>query len=165
MIPLVPYRSCKWISISLYLMLMCPKESSWKPYLTSQCRPHFIFSAETPLICRSRNWIVIVPDYESSTDAFGAGKQSGQAVLDGIRAFLSSSILPSTMAKPKVALWGYSGGALASGWAASIQGDYAPELESVLVGAAIGGTPVDLRAIAYHTNGGIAAGLIGMCMP
>ncbi len=33
-----------------------------------------------------RGWIVVVPDYESETCAFGAGYQSGYASLDSIRA-------------------------------------------------------------------------------
>lgn len=50
----------------------------------------------------------------------------------------------------KVALWGYSGGALASAWAAQQQHSYAPELYDKIVGSAFGGTPVDLGAIVSN---------------
>ncbi|KAG2186480.1 hypothetical protein INT44_002702 [Umbelopsis vinacea] len=61
---------------------------------------------------------------------------------------------------------GYSGGALASGWAAELQPTYAPELN--IAGAAIGGTPGDLNATLYAVNKGlfvglVPAGIVGLC--
>ncbi|SPO39412.1 related to lipase family [Pseudozyma flocculosa] len=111
--------------------------------------------------CLDRGWIVLVPDYESETDAFGAGPQSAYATLDGIRAALAFADLGIADAdgkvNAKVTLWGYSGGALATGWAAQKQPSYAPELP--VVGASIGGVPADLNAIAVRVNKTIAAGL------
>ncbi|SJX61740.1 related to lipase family [Sporisorium reilianum f. sp. reilianum] len=112
-----------------------------------------------------RGWITIVPDYESETCAFGAGYQSGYAFLDAIRAALNFEPMgvpvdASGSRQAKVALWGYSGGALAVGWAAQLQPSYAPDLTPLLVGASMGGLPNDLKAIAEHTNKGIGAGLI-----
>lgn len=49
---------------------------------------------------------------------------------------------------------------MAVGWAAQLQPLYAPDLSPYLVGASMGGLPSDLKAIAEHTNKGIAAGLI-----
>ncbi|EST07618.1 Lipase, secreted [Kalmanozyma brasiliensis GHG001] len=112
-----------------------------------------------------RGWIVIVPDYESETCAFGAGNQSGYAFLDAIRAGLSFAPMgvpkdDTGVFRAKVNMWGYSGGALAVGWAAQLQSEYAPDLTRYVVGASMGGLPSNLGAIAKWTNKGVAAGLI-----
>ncbi|KAN0063127.1 hypothetical protein ACQY0O_004291 [Thecaphora frezii] len=111
--------------------------------------------------CLDRNWIVLVPDYESETDAFGAGPQAAYATLDGIRAALAFGGLgiadADSNVNAKVVLWGYSGGALATGWAAQKQPTYAPELN--VLGASMGGLPCDLKASARRVNKTIAAGL------
>ena len=113
--------------------------------------------------CLDRGWILAVPDYQGETDAFGAGAQSAYATLDGIRAVLAFdqlglSIRPDGSVNAKLAMWGYSGGALAGGWAAQLQPSYAPELK--ILGTSIGGLPSDLTAIAERVNKTIAAGLI-----
>lgn len=115
--------------------------------------------------CLDRGWITVIPDYESETCAFGAGFQSGYAFLDSIRASLNFELMGVTKDengtfKAKITMWGYSGGALAVGWAAQLQPTYAADLTQYLVGASMGGLPSDLKAIAKHTNKGIAAGLI-----
>jgi hypothetical protein len=86
-------------------------------------------------------WTLVIPDYEGPQHAFGAGPLSGQATLDSIRAAQQFEALGLAGDTP-VALWGYSGGAYASSWAAALQPEYAPEIR--LVGATFGGTPVDL---------------------
>ncbi|MGH8999306.1 MAG: lipase family protein, partial [Acidimicrobiia bacterium] len=53
---------------------------------------------------------------------------------------------------------GYSGGALASAWAAELAPRYAPDLE--IVGVASGGTPADLAAAVRQIDGGPASGLV-----
>ncbi|MBQ0759018.1 MAG: hypothetical protein KBT72_05110, partial [Zhongshania sp.] len=88
-------------------------------------------------------------DYEGPSHAFGAGRQSGQATLDGIRAALSFEPLELAPEDP-VGLWGYSGGAYASSWAAAVQPSYAPELN--LAGSVLGGTPVDLIEITSEAE-------------
>lgn len=86
-------------------------------------------------------WTLVVPDYEGPYHAFGAGRLSGQATLDAIRAALQFA--PLGLAEDtRVGLWGYSGGAYATTWAAALQPNYAPELN--LVGSVAGGTPVNL---------------------
>jgi hypothetical protein len=54
-------------------------------------------------------------------------------------------------------LWGYSGGGLASAWAAELQPSYAPEVK--LAGVAEGGVPPDLAAVARNIDGGAFAGI------
>nr|POF13033.1 lipase a [Quercus suber] len=68
----------------------------------------------------SRGWYVNVPDYEGPLASFTAGVQSGHATLDSVRAVLASK---SGLKRhgTKIALWGYSGGALASEWGLELQ--------------------------------------------
>lgn len=58
----------------------------------------------------------------------------------------------------RYAMWGYSGGALASEWAAELQVQYAPELR--FAGAALGGLPVDPLAVFEACSGQACAGLL-----
>jgi hypothetical protein len=128
------------------------QEGSGLNGLISQAEIFFIDAA------LDRGWFVSIPDYEGPRSAFTAGLQAGHATLDSIRAVLASTKLTNVQANAKVALWGYSGGALATGWAAEVQPTYAPELK--IIGAALGGTPADLNATVHAVNGGLFAGLI-----
>ncbi|EHA46746.1 lipase 5 [Pyricularia oryzae 70-15] len=83
----------------------------------------------------SQGWIVSVPDFEGPEAAFSAGPQAGHAVLDSVRAVLSFTNLTEPDSA-RYALWGYSGGAFASGFAGELQASYAPELD--IAGIAIG---------------------------
>jgi hypothetical protein len=85
---------------------------------------------------------VVVPDTEGEEAAFAAGPVYGYNTLDSLRAALSS---PATglSAGTKIGLAGYSGGAIATEWAAQLAPTYAPEINSDLVGAAMGGVLVD----------------------
>jgi hypothetical protein len=65
-----------------------------------------------------RGWYVNVPDYEGPTASYTAGVQEGHATLDSVRAVLSSGF--GVAADARYALWGYSGGSIASEWAAEV---------------------------------------------
>ncbi len=105
----------------------------------------------------AQGWTMVFPDYEGPYHAYGAGKLSGQATLDAIRAALGFEPLGLNPQSP-VAMWGYSGGALATSWAASLQGSYAPELN--IVGVASGGTPADVFGVVQNAENGPFFGLI-----
>ena len=109
-------------------------------------------SIEAPDITRqllSRGYAVVITDYQGPHMAYGHGPTEGPEVLDGIRAALN---LPATaLAGSKVAMIGYSGGGIATGWAAQLQPTYAPELH--MVGAASGGTPADLSLLPPWMDG------------
>lgn len=78
-------------------------------------------------------------------------------MLDGIRA--AKNFTPSGIsASAPVGLWGYSGGALASAWAAQTQPRYAPELN--LAGVAMGGIPADLKATLQAFSGSAFGGAL-----
>lgn len=104
------------------------------------------------------NAIVNMPDYEGDTSAFGAGILAGQATLDSVRAVLQSKDITGVDSNAKVALWGYSGGSIATGWAGELQPTYAPELEIAAI--AVGGFVANLTAVMLNINGGPHAGYI-----
>lgn len=92
----------------------------------------------------NRGWFVTIPDFEGPRAAFGASVLAGHATIDGIRAVLNLTgqaeySLPGSPDRFKYAMWGYSGGSLASEKAAELQVQYAPELAPGFVGAALGG--------------------------
>lgn len=108
----------------------------------------------------AKGWYLVVPDYEGNQGAFTAGIQSGQATLDSLRAALNSEDLSGIDPQAKAAFWGYSGGTIASGWAASLQPKYAPELKENLIGCAVGGWVTNITLTAEATDGTLFAGLI-----
>lgn len=100
---------------------------------------------------------VIVPDTEGQTADFAAGPEYGMTTLDSIRAALNT---PSTGLAPtsKVAMIGYSGGAIATNWAAQLAPSYAPDINKQLVGAAEGGVLVDPAHNLRYVDGSIVWG-------
>jgi hypothetical protein len=117
-----------------------------------------LYSGNEPDISTAlgRGWFVNVPDYEGPLASFTAGVQSGHATLDSVRAVLSSGFGLSSNAR--YAMWGYSGGALASEWAAELQVQYAPELN--FSGAALGGLTPNVTSVTNTVNGTASAGLV-----
>ena len=75
--------------------------------------------------------------------------------IDGILATLNLKELCLSK-DTKVIGYGYSGGSIATGWAASLQPSYAPNLN--MVGWTFGGTPANLTSTLEHLNGGTPAG-------
>jgi hypothetical protein len=115
----------------------------------------------TPLLAAGDT--VVVSDYESEDNDFAAGREEGDITLDGIRAAESQLRVPGST---PVALMGYSGGAIASDWAAEEAPAYAPGLD--IVGTAMGGVAVDLAHNLTYVNGSqewsgaIPAALVGI---
>lgn len=110
----------------------------------------------------AQGWAVTMPDHGGLDDRFLTPHQPGYAVLDSIRA--AQSFTPLGLAGPgtPTALWGYSGGAIASSWAVEEQPGYAPELN--IVGAAIGAPERDLEASLRAANQKLLAGLIPIAL-
>ena len=96
----------------------------------------------------SQGDIVTIPDFEGTNLAWMAGRRSGYAALDSIRATEAYlGISPAT----KVGLSGYSGGSVATDWASELAPAYAPELN--IVGVAEGGIPVNYFDHFSYING------------
>ncbi|MFC7448193.1 lipase family protein [Rhodococcus daqingensis] len=92
----------------------------------------------------NRGWAVSVPDHLGPTGAYGAAKLGGLITLDSVRAV--QKVAELGLADSPVALAGYSGGGMASAWAAALQPTYAPEVK--IAGVAAGGIPADLWEMA-----------------
>ena len=95
------------------------------------------------LLALRRGWAVIAVDWTGPQHSFVDLALAARFVLDGIRAGVSfepAGLDPNTA----VGLWGYSGGALATLFAAEQHPCYAPELN--IVGAAAGGGGVDVTS-------------------
>jgi hypothetical protein len=105
----------------------------------------------------ANGWIVTVPDFEGTHLHWMAGRESGQATLDGIRATESSLGLGIAT---QVGLSGYSGGAVAADWASELAPHYAPELD--LAAVAEGGIPVDYAHLFSYVSGDA---VFGAAMP
>ncbi|HEX9834324.1 MAG TPA: lipase family protein [Mycobacterium sp.] len=106
--------------------------------------------------CIAEGWAVSVPDHEGRFGMWGAPYEPGYHVLDGLRAALGSKRLGLSPDAP-IGLWGYSGGGLATAWAAEMSGSYAPELN--VVGAVLGSPVGDLGHTFRRLNGSHMAGL------
>jgi hypothetical protein len=110
---------------------------------------------------------VSVADTEGQDPEFATGPEYGRLTLDAIRAAISSDAT-GLAGSVKVALMGYSGGAIATGWAAQMAPSYAPDVEQDLVGATMGGVLVEpahnLTYVSGSTNwaGVIPMSLIGI---
>jgi triacylglycerol lipase len=106
---------------------------------------HQIREAAGLNIALARGWAVALPDHLGPRMAYGAAKLGGQITLDGIRAVQHVPELQVTHSQ--VGLAGYSGGGMATAWAAALAPTYAPELS--IVGAAEGGVPMNLGKMAH----------------
>ncbi|MGW0158753.1 lipase family protein [Mycobacterium sp. NPDC003323] len=104
----------------------------------------------------AEGWAVSVPDHEGVNGTWGTPYEPGYRILDGLRAATSSDQLSLSPQAP-IGLWGYSGGGLASAWAAEMSGSYAPELN--IVGAVLGSPVGDLGRTFRKLNGTFAAAL------
>ncbi|KAF2791184.1 lipase [Melanomma pulvis-pyrius CBS 109.77] len=103
-------------------------------------------------------WLVNVPDHQGPVGVGGMGVGQGLATLDSVRATLSMGTHIGLHDDARYAMWGYSGGSIASEWAAELQAQYAPELH--FSGMAIGGTPTNISSVWVETNGTPYAGMV-----
>ncbi|MBT0567242.1 lipase family protein [Williamsia sp. CHRR-6] len=107
----------------------------------------------------ARGWAVAIPDHEGPQGLWGMPRMPGYITLDGLRAAVAHDGL-AVHADDPIALWGYSGGGLASAWAAELWAHYAPELN--VVGAVLGSPVGDLGNTYSRLNGGLFSGLPAM---
>ena len=126
----------------------------------------------------------LIPNVESAADRAGAagrlrrrrrrhrGRDGGLRRRPGVRvqhARLAAAALSSPATglagSRKVGLIGYSGGAIATEWAAELAPTYAPDINRRLVGAAFGGVLVDPAHNLHYINGStLWAGVMPMAL-
>ncbi|KAG9858088.1 secretory lipase, partial [Aureobasidium melanogenum] len=100
---------------------------------------------------------VVSPDYEGLDGYYTEGIIAGHATLDSVRAAFNTADVTGLSTSAKYAAWGYSGGSLASEWAAELQAQYAPELK--FQGFALGGLIPNITNVLLTINQGLFAGL------
>ncbi|MFI5778209.1 lipase family protein [Nocardia sp. NPDC051570] len=136
--------------------------------VSERCAPSYVLRAgafapgsitqlEWPLVAGAlrRGWAVSIADHEGPHGNFGAPREPGYRALDGIRAALRFAPL-GLHARTPVAVWGYSGGGMASSWLVEMAPAYAPELD--IVGAVLGAPVGDPGQVFLRLNGGRYAG-------
>ncbi|GGS16186.1 putative inactive lipase [Streptomyces nojiriensis] len=112
----------------------------------------------------TQGYDVVIPDTEGQRANFAAGPEYGTNTLDSIRAATRSAQtgLNSTTA---FGLMGYSGGSIATNWAAALAPSYAPDVQRKLVGYAEGGLLVDPAHNLKYVDGSLAwSGVIPMAV-
>jgi hypothetical protein len=129
--------------------------------LGAQCDPSYTLQGGGPAgdVTRSQlifisnyvksGYAVLVPDYEGEGLDWTAGQESGYDTLDSIRA--AERYLHLQARTTPVGITGYSGGSIATEFAAELAQSYAPSLH--IVAAAAGGVPVDLLHNLTYING------------
>ncbi len=107
---------------------------------------------------------VVIADTEGEKADFAAGPEYGYNTLDSLKAAIASPATGLSSTK-KIALIGYSGGAIASEWAAELAPTYAPTINSKLVGATMGGVLVDPAHNLHYVDGSTTwAGVMPMAI-
>jgi hypothetical protein len=107
---------------------------------------------------------VVIADTEGEKADFAAGPEYGTNTLDSLRAAIASPATGLSKAQ-KIGLIGYSGGAIATEWAAELAPTYAPDIDKRLVGAAFGGVLVDPAHNLHYVDGSsLWAGVMPMAI-
>ncbi|NMN96531.1 lipase family protein [Antrihabitans stalactiti] len=122
--------------------------------LSPQCAPsRVLYSSDPDLVVKEapalnvalqKGWAVALPDHLGPTAAYGAAKLGGMITLDAIRAITHVPALG--LQNSPIGMAGYSGGGMATAWAAALAPTYAPELN--IAGVAAGGVPMNLTKMA-----------------
>jgi hypothetical protein len=107
---------------------------------------------------------VVIADTEGQNADFAAGPEYGYNTLDSLKAAIASPATGLSSTK-KIAMIGYSGGAIATEWAAELAPSYAPSINSKLVGATMGGVLVDPAHNLHYVDGSTTwAGVMPMAI-
>jgi hypothetical protein len=116
----------------------------------------------TPLLLAG--YTIAVPDTEGQAADFAASPEYGMNTLDGLRAAFRSPA-SGLSGSTRVGLIGYSGGAIATEWAAELGPTYAPDVNPRIVGAAMGGVLVyPSRNLHYVEGSSVWSGVMPMAL-
>ena len=107
-----------------------------------------------PLAGLAQGMTLVFPDHLGPYTEYGVALLHARVTLDAIRAALAFTPLGLNATSP-VGIEGYSGGAIATAWAATIRKAYAPELNVVAI--ASGGTPANLKDVLEQFDNNAAS--------
>ncbi len=129
--------------------------------LASRCAPSLQLAAgteyEASLIGNvlNRGWAVALTDYPGlgtpGVHPYVVGRALGRSVLDAMRAALQLPAAGLSRHAP-LAIYGYSEGGEAAGWALQLAPTYAPDLK--LSGGVVGAAPANFNAEYHYLDGG-----------
>lgn len=165
-LPPVPAKTPKVLSYQSFYDSLDPEHGPSRSIAGDVSLGGAIANFETLLFAPAllQGYTVVVPDTEGPDADFAAGPEYGMTTLDSIRAALSSP-KAGLLADTKVGMVGYSGGAIATGWAAQLASSYAPELGDQLIGAAEGGLLVaPAHNLRYISGSLVWAGVAAMAV-
>ncbi|AZA10307.1 lipase family protein [Corynebacterium pseudopelargi] len=108
----------------------------------------------------TQGYAVALPDIEGPEARFAVGPEYGRVTLDSLRAAMRSGELAPDV---QIAMMGYSGGSIATSWAAAMAPEFAPDVNEHLIGAAMGGVLVaPANNIKYIDGSPVWAGISAM---
>ncbi|WP_243654937.1 lipase family protein [Nocardia alba] len=115
-----------------------------------------VMSSESPFVADLlvNGYTVVVADTEGQQANFAAGPEYGMNTLDSLRA-ATSSATTGLDADTRIGMVGYSGGAIATYWAAALAPEYAPDVNARLVGATSGGLLVNPAHNLRYVSGSL----------
>ncbi len=133
----------KVISYQSFYDSLNPEDGPSRAYAGGKRLPDLLPAVETVLFGKyvKQGYTVVISDTEGQKANFAAGPEYGYNTLDSIRATFNAPQI-GLSSDAKVVMMGYSGGAIATEWAAELAPTYAPDLKPNLIGAAFGGTLV-----------------------
>jgi len=109
-----------------------------------------------------KGYTVVIPDTQGQDANFAAGPEYGYNTIDSIRAATRSADTGLDR-RTRFGLVGYSGGAIATNWAAALAPTYAPDVNRQLVGFAEGGLLVSPANNLNYVSGSVVwAGIAAM---
>ncbi|MGO4260964.1 lipase family protein [Lysobacter sp. TAB13] len=123
-------------------------------------------NVETALIAPflSQGYSIVISDTQGQRANFAAGREYGMNTLDSVRATFNSPAV-GLAGDTKVALVGYSGGAIATEWAAELAPSYAPDIDRRIVGSSMGGVLVHPAHNLHYVDGSaVWAGIMPMAI-
>ncbi|MCX4090954.1 lipase family protein [Nocardia sp. alder85J] len=161
-----PRRAGEAVSYQSFYDSLNPEDSPSRAVAGGVSLGQLVNTAEGFYVAQllARGLPVLIPDTEGQQADFAAGPEYGYNTLDSIRAAAQvdgTGIDDGT----RIGLLGYSGGAIATNWAAALAPSYAPEVNDRLVGASEGGVLVDPARNLLYVDGSIGwAGVAGMAI-
>jgi len=154
----------KVVSYQSFYDSLNPEDAPSRAYAGGKRLPDLLPAVESVLFGSyvKKGYTVVISDTEGQKANFAAGPEYGYNTLDAIRAAMKLPAIGLSK-DAKVVMMGYSGGAIATEWAAELAPSYAPELSGNLIGAAFGGTLVNPEHnLSYIEGAPIWGGVLEM---